>query len=152
MQEGSLFLHSLSRVIVYRLCDDDHSSGCEVIPHGGFDLHVPDDEWCWASFHDHKLSWLFIPLGSTRNPRLLSQHVVVQSPSRVQLFVTPWIAACQVSLSSIISQSLFKLMSIESVMLSKHLILCRPFLLLPSIFPRIRIFSTESALCITWPK
>ena len=65
--------------------------------------------------------------------------------------VTPWIAACQASLSVTISQSLLKLMSIESVMPS-HLILCCPFLLLPSIFPSIRVFFNESALCIKWPK
>ena len=65
--------------------------------------------------------------------------------------VTPWIAACQASLSFTISQSLLKLMSIESVMPS-HLILCCPFLLLPSIFPSIRVFFNESALCIKWPK
>ena len=63
-------------------------------------------------------------------------------------FVTPWTAACQASLSFTISWSLFKLKSIESVMPSNHLILCRPLLLLPSIFPSIRVFSNESVLCI----
>ena len=68
-------------------------------------------------------------------------------------FVTPWTAAwCQAPLSSIISQSLLKFMSIESVMVSNHLILCHPLLLMPSIFPSIRVFSDESALCIRWPK
>ena len=66
----------------------------------------------------------------------------------VQLFVTPWTAARQASLSITNSQSLLNLMSVESVMPSSHLILCRPLLLLPSIFPSIRVFSTESALCI----
>ena len=70
----------------------------------------------------------------------------------VQLFVTPWVAACQASLSFTISQSLLKLMSIESVMPSNHLVLCRPLLLLPLIFPSIRVFSNESALHIRWPK
>ena len=65
--------------------------------------------------------------------------------------MTPWIAACQACLSFTISQSLLKLMSIESVMLSSHLILCRPLLLLPSIFPSIRVFSNVSALHIRWP-
>ena len=65
---------------------------------------------------------------------------------------TPWTAACQVSLSFTVSQSVPKLMSIESVMPSNHLILCRPLLLLPSIFSSIRVFSNESALCIRWPK
>ena len=76
----------------------------------------------------------------------------VQSLSRVRLFATPWNAACQASLSITNSESLFKLMSIESVMPSNHLILCHPLLLLPSIFPSIRVFSNESVLCIRWPK
>ena len=76
----------------------------------------------------------------------------VQSLSRVWLFVTPWIAARQASLSITNSQSLLKLMSLESVMPSIHLILCHPLLLLPSILPSIRIFSNESALHIRWPK
>ena len=76
----------------------------------------------------------------------------VQSLSRVQLFVTPWTAARQASLSITNSRSLLKLMSIESVMPSSHLILCHPLLLPPSIFPSIRVFSTESVLCIRWPK
>ena len=66
--------------------------------------------------------------------------------------MTPWIAACQAPLSSTISQSLLKFMFIGSVVLSNYLILCCPFLLLPSIFPSIRVFSNESALCIRWPK
>ena len=76
---------------------------------------------------------------------------LVQVLSRVQLFATPWTAACQASLSIIRSQSLPKPMSIELVMPSNHLILCRP-LLLPSIFPSIRVFSNESALRMRWPK
>ena len=76
----------------------------------------------------------------------------VQSLSRVRLFVTPWTAACQASLSITNSQSPPKPMSIESVMPPNHLILCCPFLLLPSIFPSIRVFSNESALRIRWPK
>ena len=75
-----------------------------------------------------------------------------QSLSRVWLFVTPWTAACQASLFITNSQSLLKLMSIKLVMLSNHLILCCPLLLLPSIFPSIRVFSNESVLCIRWPK
>ena len=77
--------------------------------------------------------------------------VVVQSLSHVQLFVTPWTAALQASLSFTVSQDLLKLMSIKSVMPSNHLILC-PLLLLPSIFPSIRVFSNESVLHIKWPK
>ena len=93
---------------------------------------------------------------------------VVQSLSRVWLFVTPWTAACQAPLSFIVSQSLLKFMSIESVMLSNHFTLCCPLLLLPLVFPSIsvltfpstgvlvfpsiRVFSNESAFCIRWPK
>ena len=78
--------------------------------------------------------------------------VVVQSLSHVWFFVTPWTAACQAFLSFSVSWSLLKLMSIESVMASNHLILCHPLLLLPSIFPSIRVFSNESTLPIRWPK
>ena len=76
----------------------------------------------------------------------------VQSLSRVWLFVTPWTPACQASLSITNSWSLFKLMSIESVMPSNHLILSLSLLLTPSIFTSIRVFSNESNLCIKWPK
>ena len=76
----------------------------------------------------------------------------VQSLSRVWLFATMWTAACQPSLSITNSQHLIKPMTIESVMPSNHLILCCPFLLLPSIFPSIRVFSKESVLRIRWPK
>ena len=76
----------------------------------------------------------------------------VQSLSCVQLFATPWTAACQASLSITNTQSLLKLMYIELVMPSNHLILCYLLLLLPSIFPSIRVFSNESVLCIRWPK
>ena len=76
----------------------------------------------------------------------------VQSLSCVQLFATPWTAALQVSLSITNSQNLRKLMSIELVMPSNHLILCCPLLLLPSIFFSIRVFPNESVLCIRWPK
>ena len=72
--------------------------------------------------------------------------------SLVQLFATPWTAALQASLSITNSPSLLKLMSIESVMPSNHLILCHPLLLLPSIFPSIRVFPNKSVLCIGWPK
>ena len=76
---------------------------------------------------------------------------VVQSLSHVQLFETPWTAACQASLSFTISWSLLKLMSFESMMPSNHLILCHSLLLQPSIFPNIRVFSNESDLHIRWP-
>ena len=83
---------------------------------------------------------------------MLIQFNSVQSISRVQLFAIPWTAACQASLSITNSWSLLKLMSIESVMPSNHLILCHPLLLPPSVFPSIKVFSNESILCIRWPR
>ena len=83
---------------------------------------------------------------------ILLIHFTGQLPSCVQLSVTPWSAARQASLSFTIYRSLFKLMSVQSVMQSNHLILCCPLLLLPSIFPSIRVFSSELALLIRWPK
>ena len=80
-----------------------------------------------------------------------TQWPSVQLLSRVRLFATPWIAACQASLSITNSWSLLKHMSIESVMPSSHLILCRPLLLLPPIPPSIRVFSNESTLHMRWP-
>ena len=81
-----------------------------------------------------------------------SQFSSVQSLSHVRFFVTPWTAAHQDSLSITNSQSLLKLMSIKLGMPSNHLIICCPLLLLPSIFPSIRVFSNESVLCLRWPK
>ena len=83
---------------------------------------------------------------------MTSQFSLVQSLSHVRFFVTTWTVACQASLSITSSQSLLKLMSIELVMPSNNLILCHPLLLLTSIFPRIRVFSNDSVLCIKWPK
>ena len=80
------------------------------------------------------------------------QFSSVQSLSHVRLFVTPWIAAHQASLSITVSWSSLKLTSIESVMPSSHLILCHPFLLLPPVPPSIRVFSNESTLCMRWPQ
>ena len=108
-------------------------------------------------------AWKAIVHGATKSQTWLSDDCyciaqkssrlfVVQSLSHVQLFTTLRTAAHQASLSFTISQSLLKLMSIELVMPSYHLILCRPLLLLPSIFPSIRVFSNESALHIRWPK
>ena len=87
-----------------------------------------------------------VPLKST------NMYSSVQLLSCVQLFATPWTAACQASLSITKSWSLSKLTSIESVMPSNHLIHCHALLLLPSNFPSIRVFSNESALCVRWPK
>ena len=91
-------------------------------------LYTLLEKWCWRCYK------------------------VVQYLSHVWLSVTPWTATCQASLSFTISQSLLKLMSIESVMPSNHLILCHPLLLPLLIFPSIRVFSKESVLCIRWPK
>ena len=83
---------------------------------------------------------------------LFSLYVLVESLSRVSLFLTPWTAACQASLSFTISQSLLKLMFILSIMPLNYLIIHCPLLLLPSIFPSIRVFSNDLALSIRWPK
>ena len=83
---------------------------------------------------------------------MLCRFSSVQSLSRVRLLVTPWIAACQASLSITNSWTSLRLMCIESVMPSSHLILCRPLLLLPPVPPSIRVFSKESTLCMRWPK
>ena len=82
----------------------------------------------------------------------LPKFAAVQSLSCVRLFATPWIAACQAFLFFTISQSLLKLLFVESAMPPRHHILCCPFLLLPSVLPSIRVFFNESALCIRWPK
>ena len=95
--------------------------------------------WQWYNWHNRS-QWIF------------SAKVVVQFLSHVRLFVTPWTAAHQASLSFATSWSLLKLISIESMMPHNHLILCRSLLLLPSVFPSIRIFSKESVLRIRWPK
>ena len=103
-------------------------------------------------------SWLFIviwPVDIRHNIECdwgTIQLSSVPSLSHVQLFVTSWTTACQATLSITNSRSLLKLMSIESVLPSNHLILCHPLLLPPSIFPSIRVFSNESALHTRWPK
>ena len=95
-----------------------------------------------------KISFSMLPL----NFLTFYFNRTVQSLSRFQLFATPWTTACQASPSTTNSRSLFKHMSIKSVMPSNHLILCRPLLLLPSILPSIRVFSNLSVLHIRWPK
>ena len=95
-----------------------------------------------------KISFIY----PTEKYRGSSQFSSVQLLSRVQLFATPWTAACQASLSNTNSRNLLKLMSIESVMPSSHLILGCPLLLLPPIPPSIRVFSNESTLRMRWPK
>ena len=101
----------------------------------------------WVQIQLHLLRWV-IPGPHLSHPSL----IVVQWLSHIRLFVTPWTAARQASLSITNFRSLLKLMSIESVMTSNDLILCRPILLLTSIFPSIRVFSNESVLPIRWPK
>ena len=105
-------------------------------------------------FSNHFHVWLLSmsPPTDLTTTNIISISSSLQSLSRVRLFATPWTPACQVSLSIISSQSLFKLMLIESVMPSNHRIICQPLLLLPSIFPSIRVFSNESVLHIRWPK
>ena len=90
-----------------------------------------------------------LQLGSRHTEKMARS---VQLLSRVRFFATRWTAARQASLSITNSQSLLKLMSIKSVMPSNHLILCHPLLLLPSVFARVRVFSSASVLCIRWPK
>ena len=102
----------------------------------------------WAWLNQVRESLFYWPW---RSERLWVPFVAVQLLSHVRLFASPWTVAGQASLSFTISQSLFKLMSIEPMILSNHLILCHPLLLLPSIFPNIKVFSNESAVCIRWP-
>ena len=121
---------------------------------------IPRTNWC-VTLHGNRdfadmikvkelkmrsLSWIYV---SGLDLSTINQSV--QSLIRVWLYVTPWTAAHQTSLSITNSQGLLKPMSIKSVMPSNHLILCHPLLLLPSIFPSIRVFSSESVLCIRWP-
>ena len=106
-------------------------------------LHPQDLLYTWNSGTSPMVQWLGL---------WNSTVVVAQLLSHVPLFVTPWSAACQASPSFTVSQSLLKFMSIESVVPSNHLILCWPLLLLPSIFTSIRVFPSESGLCIRWPK
>ena len=106
---------------------------------------------CWQRTSVHPPTTVtHLPLCPHPEPKGQLRFSSVSQSSR--FFATPWTAACQASLSITSSRSLLKLMSIESVMPSNHLILCRPLLLPPSIFPSIRIFSNESVLCIRWPK
>ena len=112
-------------------------------------LHIVICTWCWHMASHRIFFYLYYMVSFWVCLGLFSS---VQSFSRVRLFATPWTAAHQASLSINNSQNLPKLMSIELVMPSNHLILCCPHLLLPSIFPNIRVFSNESALRIRRPK
>ena len=103
-------------------------------------------KWCLTREHKYPLTrWI-------NSVDLMCRMVVVQSLSHVWLFATPWTAAHQASLSFTISRSLFKPLSMELIIPYDHLILCHPLLLLPSMVPSIRVFSSESALHIRWPK
>ena len=106
--------------------------------------------WLWAYFSTGVMRVLSSGIIKRRNGS--SAVLIVQSLSRVRLFPTPRTAARQVPLSSTVSQSLLKFMFIESVMLSSYLFLCHSLFLLPSIFPSIRVFSSQSPLCIMWPE
>ena len=139
---------------IYILCYFSHfSQRIRKIYKTGFNKTIgkkvnhPDEKimlWCGHSVHG--LVWfLFCVI------QLCLYYVVDQSLSQVWLFATPWPAVGQHSLSFAISHSLFKLTSIESVVLSNHLILCHPLLLLTSVFPSIRVFSHKLTLCIRWP-
>ena len=99
---------------------------------------------------DKNMSCLTCSAGNSS--KQMKKRFVIQSQGRFRLFVTLWTVARQASLSFTISWSFLKFMSVESAMLSNHLILCHPLLLLPSFFPSIRVFSNESALQIRWPK
>ena len=108
--------------------------------------------WNLESISCKQVDHVFFILPANIWLSLESFVVVVRSQSHVQFFVPLWPAARQASQSFALSQSLLKLMSIESVIPSNHLILCRPLLLLPSVFPSIRVFPSELALHIRWPK
>ena len=111
-----------------------------------------DFQWAPAGKHLKPIICRYLPAGIGVLSERLYQFSSVQWLSPVQLFVTSWTAALQAFLSIINCQTLLKHMFIELVMPSKHLILCHPLLLLPSIFPSIRVFSSESVLRIRWPK
>ena len=108
----------------------------------------------WAQSYTYKIRVFPLDAQYLKTNAYISsvQFISVQSLSRVRLFVTPWIAAHQASLSITNSRSSLRLTSIKSVMPSSHLILCRPLLLLPPISPSIRVFSNESTLRMRWPK
>ena len=120
----------------------------------GCSAYVPHFVLNQAIYEILCLTWIFseFSLNCEGLPQYLCECMPAQLFSHVWLFATPWTAAHQPSLSITNSQSLVKLISIESVMLSNHLILCYPLLLPPSIFPIIRVFSNESVLHIRWPK
>jgi len=125
--------------------------GCHVVSRVSLEALTPlQGLWCILNSHELLRGSSFIE----QILRTSAHHsvILVQSPSLLRLFATPWTAECWASLFSTISRSLIKFMSIEWMMLSNHLTLCHPLLLSPLIFPKVRVFSSESALCIRWPK
>ena len=121
------------KIVCFVFCDFYHNKKKKTLK-----SKDPDSPLVLAPFIHRWVTWTML--------------AVVQSLSRVRFFGTPWSVACQASLSSTVSWSLLRFMSIESVMLSKDLLLCFPLLLPSSLFPSIRVFSNELALCIRWPK
>ena len=136
--------------ILYQLSDEGHTKYIYIWK---FLQKISGSKSTWVAgtFSSNSVIFLHEENRKHRPPDILLL-CSVQLLSHVQYFATPWTAAHQASLSITNSQSPQKPMSIESVMLSNHLILCRPLLLLPSIFPSMRVFSNESALHIRWPK
>ena len=132
------------------------------MPHGGDLCVLFSNGWTWSGTElettipaphlDFAIEYRFpVVTKCLHYAKTLLTLSSVQSLSHVRLFATPWITACQASLSITNSQSLPKLMSIESLLPSSHLILCRPLLFLSPIPPSIRVFSNESTLCMRWP-
>ena len=143
------------------LFEKDQGCKCPILAKQAVDIEPflqlvpPSTKFLLPKGYRHLEQWTKATLWedwSTQVQVLLGKFSSAQSLSHVWLFATPWTAAHQASLSIASSRSLRKLMSIESVMPSNHLILCRPLLLLPSIFPSISVFSNESALCNRWQK
>ena len=160
-----------SQALEYRLysCGLSHSAACGIFPDHGSNpcvFHWQADCSTLSQQGNPRCRTFFLSPHSTAVIENLSSGIItlpsllacdnqfssVQSLSLVQLFTTPWIAARQASLSITNSRSLLKLMPIESVMPSSHLILCCPLLLLPPIPPSIRVFSNEKTLRMRWPK
>ena len=152
LYSGAITSQHIDTSDVYR----DVASGCLLLEHTHRDK--PQDLCLIHMLKNILISFLIFladPLMSAPNTsdnKTATTFSSVQLLCRVQLFATPWTAARQASLSITNSQSLLKLMSVESVMPSNHLILCRPLLLPPSVFPSIRVFSDELVLLIRWPK
>ena len=113
---------------------------------------MTEEIWIWIGIRKDKILYKIVVIVKNPGYIIRSDFGTVQSLSCVQLFVTPWITAQQASLSITNSRSLLRLTSIELVMPSSHLILCRPLLLLPPIPPSIRVFANESTLPMRWPK